>query len=85
MPLLAKEPGGRKFPTPLPSQKLLFTLLGQWCLPCQRCRMSTKLLPEDAECDAMFLSEATGGGQKFCQRLAASLLLIILRYSSGLI
>ena len=22
--------------TPLPSQKLLLTLLGEWCLPCQR-------------------------------------------------
>ena len=36
VPPLAKEVRGRKLPTPLPSQKLLFTLLGEWCLPCQR-------------------------------------------------
>ena len=32
---LAKEVEERKFPTPLPSQKRLLVLLGEWCLPCR--------------------------------------------------
>ena len=39
---------------PLPSQKLLFTLLGEWCFP-GGCRMWTKLLPEAGGCNLMFL------------------------------
>ena len=54
---------------PLPSQKLLFTLLGEWCLPSGGCRTWTKLLPG-----------AAGGGQNFCRRLGSSMALTCARW-----
>ena len=40
---LAKEAGGRKFLTPLPSQKRLFLFQGEWCLPCWRLPDATQV------------------------------------------
>ena len=35
--------------------------------------MWTQLMPEAGGCNLMFLPEAAGGGEKFCQRLGSKL------------
>ena len=42
--------------------------------PAEGCRLWTKLLPEAGGCNLMFLPEAAGGGQNFCQRLGSSMI-----------